>query len=197
MIKLKSLLAAVALCAATSASSFAAGSATVLLNGDNFGFLQTGTVTNTSAAGVDIVGIVYDLGAPAAGISIFDGAAVSSGTQSNFLTGSWYSTQTWSALATAAGSSFTFAGLNLDLITGVAPPTITKSVIGGPDSLANASFSVFFSDGSSGTVALLRQDWSQDQRLNIASAVPEPQTAALLALGLGVMVWVARRRRPQ
>ncbi|WP_292917955.1 PEP-CTERM sorting domain-containing protein [Nitrosomonas sp.] len=188
--KLRYLVTIVA--SATVFSSTAlAGTATIHLNGGDF--IQSGSVTNTSTPGVDIVKVVYDLGTQADGIAIWE-VFGSSGTHSNFLTGDWYSTETWDGLTVSSGDSFNFSGLDIDLIETVVPPVVTSSTLGGPSSLANASVSVYFSDGSFGAAKLLEQEWSVNQDLAI-TAVPEPETYAMLLAGLGLLGFAARRRQ--
>ncbi len=172
-------------------SVMAAGSATVHLNGSSF--IQSGSVLNTSAPGVDIVKVVYDLGTHADGIAIWE-INSSTGTHSNFLVGNHYSTETWSGLSVGSSNSFNFSGLDIDLIQTVTPPSVTGSILGGPSSLANASVSVFFSDNSWGSADLVQQSWQADQNLLI-SAVPEPETYAMLLVGLGLVGFMARRRK--
>lgn len=182
-----------ALVAATAAvcGSAMAGSATIQLNGSEY--IQSGSVLNTSSAGVNVVKVVYDLGAQQDGIAIWE-AYNSTGVHSNFLSGNWYSTETWSALSVGSGNTFNFSGLDIDLITSAAAGTVTSSTLGGPSSLANASFSVYFSDNSWGTAHLSQLDWNVSQTLTI-SAVPEPETYAMLLAGLGLMGAIARRRK--
>ncbi|WMJ08306.1 PEP-CTERM sorting domain-containing protein [Nitrosomonas sp. sh817] len=186
-------LVTIAASAAIFSSTALAGTATIHLNGGNY--IQSGSVTNTSAPGVDIVKVVYDLGTQADGIAIWE-IFGSTGIHSNFLTGSHYSTETWDGLSVLSGNTFNFSGLDIDLITTVAPPVVDSGTIpvpGGP-SLANASVSVYFSDGSFGTAELLEQDWNVSQDLAIA-AVPEPETYAMLLAGLGLLGFAARRRQ--
>lgn len=191
----KHLLATAALALLASNAALAAGTASIHLNGSDF--IQSGTVTNTSAAGINITKIVYDLGAQAAGIAVWE-LFNSTGTHSNFLGGSsltHYSTETFAGLSTAAGSSFSFSGLDIDLIVTVIPPVADSGTLGLPSSLANASMTVFFSDGSSGSASLVKQLWQVDQDLRIGAAVPEPGTYALMGMGLGIVGWLARRRK--
>ncbi len=191
----KHLLATAALALLASNAAFAVGTATVHLDGGSF--IQSGSVTNTSAAGINITKVVYDLGAQAAGIAIWE-IFNSTGTHSNFLGGSsltHYSTETFAGLSTAAGSTFSFSGLDIDLIVSVIPPVADSGTLGAPSSLARASVTVFFSDGSSGSAALAQQTWDKDQNLRIGAAVPEPGTYALMGMGLGIVGWLARRRK--
>lgn len=191
--KLRYLVTIAATAAIFSNTALAVGTATIHLNGGSF--IQSGSVTNTSAPGVDIVKVVYDLGTQADGIAIWE-INSSTGTHSNFLTGNWYSTETWDGLSVISGNTFNFSGLDIDLIVTVAPPVVSSVIIpspGGP-SLANASVSVYFSDGSFGTAELLEQNWNVSQDLAI-TAVPEPETYAMLLAGLGLLGFAARRRQ--
>lgn len=186
-------LAFVAMAALFSNNAMSIGTATVHLNGGDF--IQSGSVTNTSGVGVDIIQVVYDLGTQADGIAIWE-IFGSTGSHSNFLAGNHYSTETWSGLSVGSGGTFNFSGLDIDLIVTVAPPVVSSGIIpipGGP-SLANASVSVFFSDGSFGTASLVQQDWNVSQDL-VIGAVPEPETYAMLIAGLGLLGFAARRRQ--
>ena len=168
-----------------------AGTATVHLDGGSY--IQSGSVLNTSSAGVDVVKVVYDLGAHQDGIAIWE-ISGSTGAHSNFLSGNWYSTETWNALSVGSGNTFNFAGLDIDYIVSAVAGTAAGSPLGAPSSLANASFSVYFSDNSWGTAKLSQLDWNVSQTLTI-NAVPEPETYAMLLAGLGLMGAVARRRK--
>lgn len=183
----------IALAAATvvACGSAMAGSATVHLDGGSY--IQSGSVLNTSGAGVNVVKVVYDLGAHQDGIAIWE-IYGSTGAHSNFLSGNWYSTETWNGLSVGSGNSFNFSGLDIDFIVSAAAGTAASSPLGTPSSLANASFSVYFSDNSWGTAHLSQLDWNVSQTLTIAS-VPEPETYAMLLAGLGLMGAVARRRK--
>lgn len=189
--KLRYLVTIAATAAIFSNTALAANTATIHLNGGDF--IQSGSVTNTSAPGVDIVKVVYDLGTQADGIAIWE-IFGSTGTHSNFLTGTHYSTETWDGLSVNSGNTFNFSGLDLDLIVTVVPPVADSGTIGGPSSLANASVSVYFSDGSFGSAELLEQNWDVSQDLAI-TAVPEPETYAMLLAGLGLLGFAARRRQ--
>ena len=99
--------------------------------------------------------------------------------------------------------SFGFSSLSASLLTGALAPTGYGN--SGPLSLQNLSPSAFLAPGAynlqiSGTTTNAAYAWYGGQ-LNLVSSstvsapIPEPETYAMMLAGLGLMGFVARRRR--
>lgn len=177
-------------------AAFANNSADVNL----FTYIQYGTISNDNSSTANIVKVVYDLGTAADGIATWDrnpNPALSGGVASNFLSNNrHFQTLTWSGLSVAPGDNFNFRGLDIDLIQTLSPLSVTGTTLdSNGSSLVNASVSIFWDNGTSGSASLAQQAWSQTQNLTITSAVPEPSTIALMLGGLGLVGFMAARRQ--
>jgi hypothetical protein len=163
---------------------------------DLFSFIQSGTITNDIGSGANITQIIYDLGGPEDNLATWD-SGTGGGTASNFLSDpSFFQTITWTGLSIAPGGNFGFGGLDIDLIETVTPLSAVGSPLGGPETLRLASVTIFWSNGQSGSAPLVQQNWDTDQHLTVqaSSAVPEPGTISLFAIGLAALL-IRRRRR--
>ena len=172
-------------------AAFANNSADVNL----FTYIQYGTISNDNSSTANIVKVVYDLGTAADGIATWDSYSAG-GVASNFLANNrYFQTITWSGLSVAPGDDFGFSNLDIDLIQTLSPLSVTGSTLdSNGSSLVNASVSIFWDNGTSGSASLAQQAWSQTQNLTITSAVPEPSTIALMLGGLGLVGFTAARR---
>ncbi|MCL6416557.1 hypothetical protein MIB92_12930 [Aestuariirhabdus sp. Z084] len=154
-------------------------------------FIQRGNVSNNSNSGANISKIVYDLGTAANGIASWD-RRTAGGAASNFLSNpNFFQTVTFDGLSVAPGTTFTFGSLDIDLILSLSPLNVVGSPIDSVGtSLANATFSVFWDNGTSGTVALIQQAWTETQNLSVSAtgggvkSIPIPSSIALMLLGL-------------
>jgi hypothetical protein len=157
-------------------------------------FDQNGTVTNNAASTANITSVVYSLGTAGDGIATWDlfgnnGAA--GGVASDFLSnGQHFQTVTFSGLNIAAGSSFSFGSLDIDLIQTLTPLSVTGGVLDTVGtSLVGALMTIFWSNGDTATTNLVQQAWATTQNLSFTgapavSAVPVPAAAWLFATGL-------------
>lgn len=185
------LLGAAALVASALLLPAAPVSATAALTG----FLQNGVISNT-AVSANIVAVTYSLGPAGDGIATWE-SNTDGGTAADFLSDpTFFQTITWSGLSVAPGNTFTFGGLDIDLINTLVPLDVTGATIGGGPSLAGAFLRVTFDDNQVLTRALQQQSWDIDQQLDLRDdgAVPEPSSLALLGCGILALPLIRRRR---
>jgi len=190
----KHLLGLIGSLALSIGTTYAAPSATATLNGASF--IQAGTIVNNALSGVSITAIIYSLGTAGNGIATWD-TATGGGVASGYLSNpEWFQTVTWSGLSVAPGASFSFSGLDIDLITTLSPLVIDEGTISPTGaSLANAYIKVVWSDGEMGQASLVQQDWAQTQNLTINpdNRVPDAGSSlVLLGLALGALGFYGR-----
>lgn len=191
---MKKYLVALAASLALSSAVSATPIGSVTINGADF--LQSFSITNNSTAGESIVGIIYDLGTPGNGIATWD-TGTGGGTASNFLSNPrWFQTITWLGLNITTTFSLPAFSLDIDYIDTLAPLDIEQGIIDNiGTTLANATFTLLFSDGSTGTASLNQTGWTVNQSFRIVGrAVSEPAPFALLAMG-ALLAMFGRRRR--
>jgi hypothetical protein len=171
----------------------AAQAVTVRLSGATF--LQSGSFVNDTA--VTATSFVYSLGTAASGVATWDAAGT--GIPGEFLADpDFFQTITWQGLSVAPGGTFTFSGLDIDLIATLTPLSVDAATIDDVGtSLRNGFVVVGFANGSTCRAGLRQTGWRVDQSLDCGATVPvpEPATWALLALGLGLAGGAATRRR--
>ncbi len=175
----------------------AAISANVVLNGG--GFLQTGSVTNTSVTDI-MTGFIYTLGTAGNGVATWD-TGTAGGTASDFLSDpEWFQTVTFSGLSIAPGATFNFSGLDIDLIAVLSPLSIDQGTIDNTGStLSHASVTALFG-ARSASAPLLQTGWTQSQTLLLSETgdggrVPEPSTLLLMGAGLLGVFAVKKKRQ--
>jgi hypothetical protein len=171
--------------------------------------LEAGTITNLSDNGLAMESISYSFGAAEDGVATWDAGqsywllhpeSVPEGvkiTKSNDLTDPrYFQTITFSEFSIAPGGSFSFHGIDIDLIVDLSPLLVDGSTIDTVGrSLRNAFISVTFSDGETSRGALHQTPWTVDQRWDPPPPpLPEPSTGLLLVIGLAGL-WVFRSRR--
>lgn len=174
-----------ALAIAATSIGASARTATITLDGD--WYLQAGTVTSS----MDLVRVTYSTGPQLDGRAIFQ-SYLAGGIQEAPFGADRYSVQSWDV----SGQSFTFSGLDLDIISHATPGGIDEATIDPiGTSLAGAHIELTWADGFYKRLHLNTTPWDQTQILTWTDAAPIPEPAALLMMlaGLGVLGFVARK----
>lgn len=187
---------AIGVVALTAGQAHAVTSATVDLFGGSF--IQSGEVTNNATNGESIVSFIYSLGTAADGIATWD-TNTAGGVASDFLSdATHFQTVTFDFTLSplAPGALFAFGGLDIDRITTLLPLVINTGIDVTGSSLVNASVTVVWDNGDVGTTPLAAQGWFLNQNLTVEgmAVIPEPLTATLGLMGLGVLGVATRRR---
>lgn len=177
-------LAAIAIAAASICAS--ARTVTVTLDGD--WYLQAGTVTSN----MDLVRVTYSTGPQLDGRAIFQDW-LAGGIQEAPSGADRYSVQSWDV----SGQSFTFAGLDLDIIDSATPGGIDEATLDPiGTSLAGAHIELTWADGFYKRLPLNMTPWTQTQILTWTDVAPVPEPAAMLMMlaGLGAIGFTASKR---
>jgi hypothetical protein len=189
----KIIIAFIILISAFVTTANAASTATATLSS----FIQRGLIANDAGSTGSITSVIYSLGAAADGIATWD-SGTGGGVASDFLSNPrWFQTVTWSGLNVAAGDTFNFSGLDIDLITSFSPLSVSGGILDTTgSSLVNATLSLIWSDGSVGSVNLIQQAWATTQNLRIGSSVNAvPLPAAVWLFGPALLGFMSMRRK--
>lgn len=165
-------------------------------------FLQSGTITNRSDAGFNIVEIIYSLGPAEPNLATWDGRFGSAGgIASDFLSDrNFFQTITFRNLSIAPNNSFSFSGIDIDLIQTIDPLVAVGSPAGGPETLRKAFIEAKFNNGGSAIARLQQTAWQNPQQLRLIerdvtqNPTPVP-TPALLPGVISMGVAMQQRRR--
>jgi hypothetical protein len=160
-------------------ATVSAGTASATLSS----FIQSGSVTNDSGPGVNLVEVVYSLGTPEDNIATWDSSTAGGTAEDALSDPQYFQTVRWSGLNVAPGDNFNFSNLDIDLIVTLDPLDVTGSTIDNVGtSLRNAFIQASFSDGSVACSVLVEQGWTITQNLTLSegvsgcggNAAPEP-----------------------
>jgi len=163
MNKIKVMLAAFAV-TSLAAVGLHAGTASAVLSS----FIQTGTITNTSGAGVNMTEVYYTLGPAGDNVATWDGGTGGGTAEDQLSNPNFFQTVRWTGLNVAPGEAFNFSGLDIDLIVTLDPLNVTGSTLDTTgDSLRGGYVRVEFSDGSSACAPLVQQAWATQQNLTL------------------------------
>lgn len=143
-----------------------AGTATATL--DNF--IQNGTVDNTSGSGVNIVEVVYSLGAAEDNVATWDNNTAGGTAEDPLSDPRYFQTVRFSGLTVPPGDSFNFGSLDIDRIVTLSPLDVSGA-IGDASTLRNGFIQANFSDGTTACANLVEQAWSITQNLTLSEGV--------------------------
>ena len=164
-------------------------------------YIQRGSVYNTYTS--NLVSFEYSLGTPDVNIATWDsngGSYLGGGTASDYLSNpNYFQTVTWSGLNVGTGVTWSFLGLDIDLITSISPLSVTGQTIdnGSLNSLRNGYLTAYYADGSSASASLIgNAGWrgAHDYDL-IADGAPIPEPGTLLLLGTGFAGFIGLRKK--
>lgn len=174
-------------------------------------FIQSGTVTNTSGSGTNMVEVFYTLGPAGDNVATWDSDSGGGTAEDPLSDNRYFQSVRWTGLNISPGADFNFSGLDIDVIVTLDPLIVTGSLpVDMASSLRGGFILAKFSDGSSACAQLIEQDWDIQQDLLLANtnldkceevAVAPTPVPSLGIFGIALMMmlfsWIGFRRLNQ